>query len=136
MPLERLRRSHIERRAAGRLGQFAKRVGLRAASAERGAPPRALGLAYARGHFLLMKIVDRQGDNECTYEQRDHGRQPQGFGFWTHRDGLFFPRLRHKEFPNVAKIGHWFGNERMFATETHDCRQGTERANSSWGAVR
>lgn len=120
------RRSHIERRSAGRLGQLAQRAGLRAATAEGGAPPRTLRLAYARGQLLLVKVVDRQGDNESTHKQRDHGRQPQGFGLWLHREALFFPRLRHKEFPIVAKFGHWFWNERMFAIETLDCRQGAE----------
>ena len=120
------RRSHIERRSARRLGQLAERMGLGATATESGTPPRAIRLANARRHFLLMKIVDRQRDNQGTNKQRDHGRQPQGFGLWLHREALFFPRLRHKEFPNVAKFGHRMRNERLIATETLDCRQGTE----------
>ena len=117
---------HFKRRVFGWCGQLAERAGLRAAPTERGTPPAAIGFANAAWQFLLIKTVDRQHDNKDTDKQCDHCGQPQGFGFWLHRDALFFPRLGHNEFPNVAKFGHPFRNERIIATETLDCRQGPE----------
>ena len=120
------RRSHIERRSAGRLGQRAERAGCCAAATEVRTPPRAIRFAYLCRQFLLMKVVDRQGENERTYEQRDHSGQPQSFGIWLHCEALFLRRLRHKDRSIVAKFGHRFWNERNFAMETLDCRQGAE----------
>lgn len=113
-------------RPAGRLGKFAKRTGLNVASTKVSAPPAAIDLADTSGHLLLLKIVDRQRDNEHADKQRDHGRQPQGFGFWLHRNALLFPRRSHKERQIVAKLGHPFRIEQIIASETLDCRQGPE----------